>query len=212
MKIIIVVVLSILLLLTITSCNEFDKQKFEHIEVYTQDSLYVIKSIFPERFDTIHSWVHFNDNDCADILKIRFDNSHLPIEQEAGFYWFSNDSLISRITFEHIYSYNCKNRTKQNSKDLYDYAKLILEGQRYKDEELRIEEDGKIKTIGETKMILIKFIVREKYGDRYIGNIYFQYDLNPMVIRSECVNVDCEHFFEDIDKVFESVQISKVEL
>lgn len=195
----------ILIILCLGSCSEQINKPENLIEIYTQDSLYVIRTILPERFDTIHSWVHFNDNRCSNLYKIRFDDSTIPIEQERGFYWDSNDSLYSRITFQHIENYECKIPENRSVENLQAYIETIIESEKIKDSELQIIEEAKLKNNNNLLMMKVRFVRQERYGDMYVEYIIFDIDSNPMTVKLECKNVNCEDFFLDINLFFETL-------
>lgn len=74
---------------------------YKKIEINLIDSLGIVITNVPARYDTFFSWVHYSDCNTCHIQKYRAQTKMTPILKESGFYWDEPNDSVDRLTISH---------------------------------------------------------------------------------------------------------------
>jgi hypothetical protein len=71
------------------------------MEINLIDSLGIIITNVPVRYDTLFSWVHYSDCNTCHVQKYRMQSKKTSILKESGLYWDEPKDSVDRFTISH---------------------------------------------------------------------------------------------------------------
>jgi len=202
----------LLTMCTIVGISSCDKDRISDSRLQTfflEDSLFRVDVNVPMQLDSFYTWTDYDDTSCGILRKYRFSDSEYPVFKESGFFYPTYPDSSYRLTFSHIYKYDCQNSEgKVNLQEIVTGLEERAKKYRFDFKLFSLDNVN----INGLPFDIIKFktdlLPEQKYQSTLIWG-FTKIDTIHLKVEYECASKNCDSFIEKMNESLESIRVTK---